>query len=70
MELAELVDPTHTAIVTQEVQKGVVGPESTLPLLAEAARATGALDNMGRLVDAGRAVGVEVITALPVIAPT
>jgi len=61
MELAELVDPSHTAIVTQEVQKGVVGPESTLPMLAEAARASGALDNMGRLCDAGRAVGVEVI---------
>jgi nicotinamidase-related amidase len=61
MELAALVDPAHTAIVTQEVQRGVVGTNSSLPLLAEAARSTGAIANVGRLVAAGRGAGVQVV---------
>ena len=64
MELAELVAPGHTAILTQEVQKGVVGPDSVLPQLAEVARSTGAVDNIGRLVAAGRAAGIDVIHAI------
>lgn len=64
MELADLVAPAHTAILTQEVQKGVVGPDSVLPALAEAARSTGAIDNVARVVASGRAVGVEVIHAV------
>jgi len=64
MELAELVAPGHTAILTQEVQKGVVGPESALPQLAEVARSTGTVDNIGRLVAAGRSAGVDVIHAV------
>jgi nicotinamidase-related amidase len=43
------------------VQRGVVGPNSSLPLLAEAAQSTGAVANIGRLVDAGRRAGVEII---------
>ena len=37
LDLAYLVRPTHTALVLQEVQNGVVGPTSALPALAEAA---------------------------------
>ena len=37
LDLAALVDPAHTAIVTSEVQNGVVGDRSALPALAEAA---------------------------------
>ena len=35
-ELSELVDPAHTALVTQECQKGVIGPQAALPQLSGA----------------------------------
>ncbi|MFI5217792.1 MAG: cysteine hydrolase [Candidatus Limnocylindria bacterium] len=57
--LAELVDPAHTAIVTQECQRGVVGDLSALPELAKAARPM--LANAAALVSAARAAGARVI---------
>ena len=60
LDLAALVDPTHTAVVTSEVQNGVVGPRSALPALAEAAAAT-MLPTLGRLLPAARAAGVQVV---------
>ncbi len=60
-DLSELVAPGHTAILTQECQRGVIGAESALPQLAESARASGMIDNVARLVDAGRRAGVEII---------
>jgi nicotinamidase-related amidase len=59
VELAELVDPAVTAVVTSEVQNGVVGERSTLPALAEAARPV--LPAIGRLVRAARAAQVQVV---------
>jgi nicotinamidase-related amidase len=64
MDLRELVDPAHTVILTQEAQKGVIGPESVRRDLYEAARDSGVLDTMGRLVKAGRAAGCNVIHAI------
>jgi nicotinamidase-related amidase len=58
-ELRDLVAPAHTALVTQEIQRGVVGDLSQLPELAEAARAV--LPNVARLARAARAAGVHVI---------
>jgi len=60
-DLCELVAPGHTAIITQECQRGVIGAESALPEVAEAARASGMIDNVARLVDTGRSAGVEII---------
>ena len=60
VDLAELVDPAHTVLVTQECQNGVIGPQAALPQLAEAARAT-MIPNAGRLVRAARAAGVPVV---------
>ena len=60
-DLCELVAPGHTAIITQECQRGVIGAESALPELAESARASGMIDNVARLVDSGRRAGVEII---------
>ncbi|TMK17619.1 MAG: cysteine hydrolase, partial [Actinobacteria bacterium] len=37
-DLAALVDPAHTALVTQECQKGVIGEQAVFPELAEIAR--------------------------------
>jgi nicotinamidase-related amidase len=59
LDLRELVDPDHCALITQECQRGVIGDLSALPDLATAARA--ALPNIARLVEAARGVGVPVI---------
>jgi nicotinamidase-related amidase len=59
-ELRDLVDPSHTALVLQEVQNGVVGPASALPVLAQAAADVGLVDNCARLAAAARAHGVPV----------
>lgn len=61
LDLAALVDPAHTVVVTQECQVGVLGPDSAFPTLATVARESGALDAIGRLVRAARAAGVDVV---------
>ncbi|MGH9275637.1 MAG: cysteine hydrolase [Acidimicrobiales bacterium] len=60
LDLAALLDPAHTAIVTSEVQSGVVGAQSALPALAEAA-AEELLPNLIRLLPAARSAGVQVV---------
>jgi nicotinamidase-related amidase len=47
--------------VTVEVQEGVVGSASVLPAIAEAAAATGMIENIARLARAARVAGVPVI---------
>jgi nicotinamidase-related amidase len=59
-ELAELIAPAHTAIVTQEVQGAVMGPNAGLAVLAAEARRE-ALPNIGRLLPVARAAGVRVV---------
>jgi len=59
--LRDLVAPGRTALVLQEVQRGVMGSESVLPQLADAARASGATANIARLATAARAASVPVI---------
>ena len=61
--LAELVDPAHCVLVTQEVQEGVVGAAAGLPALAEEARRE-ALPNIARLVAGARRAGVPVVHCL------
>jgi nicotinamidase-related amidase len=61
--LAELVDAAHTAIVTQECQGAVIGPDAGLATLAEEARRV-ALPNIARLLPAARAAGVRVVHCL------
>jgi nicotinamidase-related amidase len=62
-QLAELAAPAHTAIVTQECQGAVVGPNAGLAMLAEEARRV-ALPNITRLLPAARAAGVRVVHCL------
>lgn len=59
LDLSRLADPRHTALVTQEIQRGVIGDQSALPELAAAAGAV--LPNIAQLVLAARAAGVPVI---------
>jgi biuret amidohydrolase len=63
IELAELAAPEHTAIVTQECQGAVIGPNAGLAALAEEARRV-ALPNITRLLPAARAAGVRVVHCL------
>lgn len=59
-ELAAIAAPEHTAIVTQECQGAVIGPNAGLALLAEEARRV-ALPNIARLLPAARAAGARVV---------
>jgi nicotinamidase-related amidase len=63
-DLHELVTPATTVLLTQECQRGVVGPNSMIPALAEAAQTSGALANITRLVHGARAAKVGVLHAL------
>lgn len=63
LDLAALCAPSHTALVTQECQQGVIGDQSPLPALAEAAKG-GMITNVARLVAGARAAGVPVIHCL------
>jgi biuret amidohydrolase len=67
VDLAALVDPGHTVLVTQECQVGVLGPQSVFPELAEAARPM--LPTAGRLVRGARGAGVEVVHCIAVSRP-
>jgi nicotinamidase-related amidase len=58
-ELAELVSSWRTAVVTSEIQNGVIGGKAALPALAEVASKT--MPAVARLVRSARAVGVEVV---------
>ena len=61
--LAELAAPGHTAIVAQECQGAVIGPNAGLAVLAEEARRV-ALPNITRLLPAARAAGVRIVHCL------
>lgn len=63
--LAELVEPAHTALVTQECQVGVIGEAAVLRELADAARPV-AVPNMALLAGAARAAGAAVVHCLAV----
>lgn len=61
--LESLAAPGHTAIVTQECQGAVIGPNAGLGMLATEARRI-ALPNIVRLLPAARAAGVRVVHCL------
>jgi biuret amidohydrolase len=61
--LQDLAAPGHTAIVTQECQGAVMGPNAGLGVLAREARRA-ALPNIVRLLPAARAAGVRVVHCL------
>ncbi|MGW3569810.1 isochorismatase family protein [Streptomyces sp. NPDC000941] len=62
--LSELLTPATCALLTVECQRGVVGPDGALPELAAAARETGALDTVARLVSAAHDTPVQVLHAV------
>lgn len=63
VDLADLLRPAQTTVVTQECQNGVIGADAVFPELAEIAR-NGMLDAAARLVHGARAAGVQVVHCL------
>lgn len=62
LDLAKVLDPAHTAVVTSEVQRGVIDEKSILPELAKAAAPV--IDGIGRLLKGARAANVPVVHCL------
>ncbi len=62
VDLAALLEPARTVLVTQECQNGVIGEPSVLPRLAAAAAPI--RPNLGALARAARAAGVPVVHCL------
>ncbi len=60
LDLRDLVQPAHTVLITQECQQGIVGNQSLLPAMAEAAGKE-MVPNIARLAAAARRAGVRVI---------
>src|SRR4051794_24088105 len=60
LDLAALLDPVHTAVITSECQNGVIGTESVLPELAAAATKE-LIPNGARVCQAARDARAAVI---------
>jgi len=54
-------DNWPTAVLTMELQRGVMGDLASFPQLAEAAEAAGTVANTARLLDAARRAGMPVV---------
>jgi biuret amidohydrolase len=63
IDLTEIAAPAHTAIVTQELQGAVVGPNAGLGALAKAAQRQ-ALPNIERLLPVARDAEVKIVHCL------
>jgi nicotinamidase-related amidase len=61
IDVAELVAPDHTAVLTMELQRGVVGDLASIRALADEVAARGTLDAAGRLLAGGRRAGARVV---------
>lgn len=60
-ELLERVDPAHTAILSMEMQRGIVGDLSRYPAPVDAVRESGILGRCAALYSAGRQAGMRVV---------
>jgi nicotinamidase-related amidase len=65
VDLASLLDPAHTAVVTQECQVGVIGDAAVLRQLADEAQRV-AVPNIARLCAGARVAGAPVVHAVAV----
>jgi len=61
VDLAALAAPNRTAVITMEIQRGVVGDLTAFPQLAAAADQAGVVPNTARLLHAARSLGVAVV---------
>jgi biuret amidohydrolase len=61
MFLRRILDPATTALLTMEMQRGVVGPDAMLKDLVDEVERVGLLDVVRRVCDAARDAGVRVV---------
>lgn len=61
VDLAELLDPAHTAVLTMELQRGVVGDRAVIGALADAVANGNVIDHAARVVTAGRDAGARIV---------
>jgi nicotinamidase-related amidase len=61
LDLATLVAPAHTAVLTMEMQRGIIGDLARLTQLRDETEAAGTVINAARLLDAGRAAGATIV---------
>ena len=61
VDLTELLDPEHTAVLTMELQRGVVGDTAVIRVLADEVADRNVIKNAARVVTAARAVGARVV---------
>ncbi len=62
-DLDTLLDPARTAVVTMEMQRGVVGDLASIPQLADAAAEQDLIANVAAVCASARGVGVRVVHA-------
>jgi nicotinamidase-related amidase len=61
LDLGELVDPATTAVVTMELQRGVVGDQAAIRALADAVAAHDVVGRAALVVRSARAAGARVV---------
>jgi nicotinamidase-related amidase len=61
VSLSQLAAPDTCAVLTMEIQRGVVGDLSSFPQLAEAAERAGVVPNTARVLAAARRLGIPVV---------
>jgi nicotinamidase-related amidase len=61
VDLRDLVTPGCTAVLTMEIQRGVVGDLSSFPQLADAARRVGMVEGAARILSRARSLEIPVV---------
>src|SRR5438105_14248116 len=67
--LRGIVNPSTTAVLTMELQNGIVTGEALFPALVEEVQRVGVLDTVRRVCDAARQVGSRVVHCTKVTRP-
>jgi len=68
IDLGQILDPGHTALVMNECQQGVIGERSSLPELAKAAR-QGMVPRLAALTAGARRAGATVVHGIAMRRP-
>jgi nicotinamidase-related amidase len=67
--LRSIVEPASTAVLTMELQEGIVGAGGLLPALVEQVTRTGLIEVVREVCDAARGVGARVVHCTAVSRP-
>jgi biuret amidohydrolase len=67
--LAELVAPEHTAVLTMELQRGIVGDLATMTALGDELASSGGLAGAAAVCKGARAAGAKVVHCLALYRP-